>query len=65
MITVQQLPDGQFDVRDGEGKSVAHKFGGTFETREIAEGAARMLNLFETVEERIRRLDQVLGEAQA
>lgn len=65
MNTVKQLPNGQFDVQDKDGNSVSHKFGGTFDTREIADGAARMLNLFDAIDERVQQINQTLREARA
>ena len=64
MNTVKELPNGQFDVLDGQGNSLSHKFGGTFYKRDVASEAARMVDAFDRVEARIGHINQELQEAQ-
>lgn len=60
MKTVKELPNGQFDVQDGHGNSLSFKFGGTFYKYDTAFEAARMLNSFDAVDERIKQISDSL-----
>lgn len=56
---IKPLPDGTFDVCDKNGVSPL----GTFSTRQYAESAQRMLNLFETVNAQIKEFNNELRKS--
>lgn len=56
MATIETLPNGEFDVQDSNGKSVM----GPFRSRETAEAAQRMLNMFDAVDDQIATINRPL-----
>lgn len=60
LSTLNPLPDGSFDVQDGEGRSLLDALGGQFRTRDAAEAAQRMLSAFDAVEAQIQTINNSL-----
>lgn len=60
LSTLNPLPDGSFDVQDGEGRSLLDALGGPFRAREAAEAAQRMLSAFDAVDAQLKAINNSL-----